>query len=153
MADEKDAAAAEAPKKSKKMLIIIAAVVLVVLGGGGAGAFFMLRGDTAEAKEEPVKGMVTALENTLTLNLADGHYLKMGFAIQQTEEGGHEAVDINEALNIAIETYTGRDVAELSTDEGRNAVKAEFLEKLKKAYTKDGVEMVMDVYFTSFVTQ
>ncbi|WP_229067908.1 flagellar basal body-associated protein FliL [Actinoplanes sp. DH11] len=152
--DDKDATAAdEAPKKSKKMLIMIVAIALVVLGGGGAGAFFMLRGDTAEAKEEPVKGIVTAIENTLTVNLAEGHYLKLGFAIQQTEEGGEEAVDINEALNIAIETYTGRDVAELSTDEGRNAIKAEFLEKLKKAYTKDGVEMVMDVYFTSFVTQ
>ncbi|BBH64970.1 hypothetical protein ACTI_16550 [Actinoplanes sp. OR16] len=153
--DEKDAAAEEAPKKSKKMLIIIVAVALVVLVGGGAGAFFMLRGDSAEAEEEaPVKGIVTALENTLTLNLADGHYLKLGFAIQQTEEGGEEEVDINEALNIAIETYTGLEVAELSTEKGRDAVKAEFLEKLKKAYTtEEGVEQVMDVYFTSFVTQ
>jgi flagellar FliL protein len=152
MADEKDAAAAEAPKKSKKMLFIIIGIVVVVLAGGGAGAFFMLRGDSAEA-EAPVKGIVTAVENTLTVNLADGHYLKLGFAIQQTEASGTEAVDINEALNIAIETYTGLEVAELSTETGRDAVKAEFLEKLKKAYTEEDVEMVMDVYFTSFVTQ
>ncbi|MEU8237160.1 flagellar basal body-associated FliL family protein [Actinoplanes missouriensis] len=152
--DEKDTAAAEAPKKSNKMLIMIVAIALVVLGGGGAGAFFMLRGDSAEAAEEkPVKGIVTALDNTITVNLADGHYLKMGFALQQTEAGGEEAVDINEALNIAIETYTGLEVAELSTEKGRDAVKAEFLEKLKEAYTEDDVEMVMDVYYTSFVTQ
>ncbi|MEU4687254.1 flagellar basal body-associated FliL family protein [Actinoplanes sp. NPDC023714] len=154
MADEKDTAAAEAPKKSKKMLIMIVAIALVVLGGGGAGAFFMLRGDSAEAKEEaPVKGIVTAIDNTITVNLADGHYLKLGFALQQTEEGGEEAVDINEALNIAIETYTGLEVAELETEKGREAVKEEFLQKLIKAYTEEDKKMVMDVYFTSFVTQ
>ncbi|MEU4427867.1 flagellar basal body-associated FliL family protein [Actinoplanes sp. NPDC024001] len=152
MADEKDTAA-EAPKKSKKMLMIIIAAALVVLVGGGAGAFFMLKGDSAEAAEEPVKGIVVAVENTLTVNLADGHYLKFGFALQMTEEAGTHEVDVSEALNLAIETYTGREVAELSSDEGRNTIKAEFLEKVKKAYEHDGHETVMDVYFTSFVTQ
>ncbi|MEU4559925.1 flagellar basal body-associated FliL family protein [Actinoplanes sp. NPDC023936] len=152
--DEKDTAAAEAPKKSNKMLIMIVAIALVVLGGGGAGAFFMLRGDSAEAAEEaPAKGIVTAIDNTITVNLADGHYLKMGFALQQTAESGTHEVDLNQALNLAIETYTGREVAELSTDKGREAVKAEFLEKLIEAYTEEDHEMVMDVYYTSFVTQ
>lgn len=152
--NEKDTAAAEAPKKSSKMLLMIVALALVVLGGGGAGAFFMLRGDSAEAVEEkPVKGIVTAIDNTITVNLAAGHYLKLGFALQQTEESGEEAVDINEALNLAIETYTGRTVAELSTEKGRDAIKADFLEHLVEAYTEDGTKMVMDVYYTSFVTQ
>ncbi|MEU4618615.1 flagellar basal body-associated FliL family protein [Actinoplanes sp. NPDC023801] len=152
MADEKETA--EAPKKSKKMLMIVIAMTLVVLGGGGAGAFFMLRGDSASAAEEkPVKGAVVAIDSTLTVNLADGHYLKFGFSLQMTEAAGHEEIDASQALNLAIEQYTGRPIAELSTEEGRNKLKAELLEKIEKAYEHDGTPMVMDLYFTSFVTQ
>ncbi|MDI6103950.1 flagellar basal body-associated FliL family protein [Actinoplanes sp. NEAU-A12] len=153
MADEKDTAA-EAPKKSNKMLMIIIALSLVVLGGGGAGAFFMLRGDTASAAEEaPVKGIITAAENALTVNLAEGHYLKLGFALQQTEDSGEEAVDLSEAYELAIDEYTGRSIAELSTEEGRTKIKEQLVAKLIEAYTKDDKKMVMDIYYTSFVTQ
>ena len=69
--DEKETPA-EAPKKSKKMLMIIV-IAVVLLGGGGAGAFFMLSGNKAEAKAAPTKGIVTPIENALTINLADGH--------------------------------------------------------------------------------
>ncbi|GAA2697018.1 MULTISPECIES: flagellar basal body-associated FliL family protein [Actinoplanes] len=150
MADEKDTAAVEAPKKSSKKMMIVIAAVLVVLGGGGAGAFFMLRGDSAEAA--PKKGVVTAADNTITVNLADGHYLKLGFALQQTEAAA-EAVDLSEAYELAIDEYTGVKVAELSTEEGRAKLKADLLAKLIKAYTVDGTKEVMDIYYTSFVTQ
>ena len=140
---------AEAPKKSKKMLMIIVIAVVVLLGGG-AGAFFMLKGDSAEAA--PVKGVVTPIDAPLTINLEDGHYLKVGFALQQTADS-HEAVDTSEALNIAIEIYTGMSVEELSTEKGREAAKEELLTKIVKAYTVDGVQEVMDIYYTSFVTQ
>jgi flagellar protein FliL len=150
MSDEKGAA--EAPKKSKKMLMIIV-IALVVLGGGGAGAFFMLKGDKAEAKPQPTKGIVTAIENDLTINLADGHYLKLGFALQETEDAGTEAVDTSEAINLAIDQYTGKSVAELSTEKGREAAKGELLEKIKKAYVEEDKELIMDIYYTAFVTQ
>ncbi|AEV88800.1 flagellar basal body rod protein [Actinoplanes sp. SE50] len=149
MADEKDAAA-EAPKKSKKMMMMVIALALVVLGGGGAGAFFMLRSSSASAA--PVKGIVTAAENTITVNLADGHYLKLGFALQQTDASA-EAVDLSEAYQLAIEEYTGRTIAELSTDAGRAKLKEELKGKLIAAYTEKKKKLVMDVYFTSFVTQ
>jgi flagellar FliL protein len=149
--DEKDKPA-EAPKKSKKMLIIIVAAV-VLLGGGGAGAFFMLKGDKAEAKATPVKGIVTPIEEALTINLADGHYLKLNFALQETEEAGTEAVDTSEAINLAIDEYTGKDIAELSTEKGRDAAKEELLAKIEKAYVEDGKHLIMDIYYTSFVTQ
>ena len=149
MSDEKSAAA---PKKSKKMLMIIV-IALVVLGGGGAGAFFMRGGDKAEAKPEPKKGIVTAIETDLTINLTDGHYLKLGFALQETEEAGAEAVDTSEAINLAIDQYTGKSVAELSTEKGREAAKAELLEKIKKAYVEEDKNMIMDIYYTAFVTQ
>jgi flagellar protein FliL len=150
MSDEKGAT--EAPKKSKKMLMIIV-IALVVLGGGGAGAFLALKGDKAEAKPEPKKGIVTAIETDLTINLADGHYLKLGFALQETEDAGTEAVDTSEAINLAIDQYTGKSVAELSTEKGREAAKDELLQKIKKAYVEEDKELIMDIYYTAFVTQ
>jgi flagellar FliL protein len=150
MADEKDTAGETPAKKSNKMLIIIIAAV-VLLGGGGAGAFFMLKGNS-KAEAAPKKGVVTAIDSPITINLADGHYLKLGFSLQQTADAA-EAVDTSEALNLAIDEYTGKTVAELSTDKGREELKVELLKKIEKAYTTDGTKEVMDIYYTSFVTQ
>jgi flagellar FliL protein len=151
--DDKEATA-EAPKKSKKMLMIIILAV-VLLGGGGGGAYFMFfKGDAAEAAEvAPVKGPVIAIENTMTINLADAHYLKLGFALQMTEEAGEVEVDVSEAIDLAIDQYTGKKIAELETVKGREASKAELLEKIEKAYNVDDKHLVMGIYFTSFVTQ
>jgi flagellar protein FliL len=148
--DEKDTA--EAPKKSNKMLMMIIVVAVVALLGGGAGAFFMMKGDSAEAAK-PEKGTVLPIENALTVNLADGHYLKVGFALQQTADAeGHE-LDTSEALNLAIEEYTGKTVAELSTEKGRTQAKEELLKRIVEVYTEDKKKMVMDLYFTTFVIQ
>jgi flagellar FliL protein len=150
--DEKETPA-EAPKKSKKKLLMIIAIAVVVLGGGGAGAFFMLKSDGAQAKPALVKGIVTPLSEALTINLADGHYLKLNFALQQTADAGTEVIDTSEAINLAIDEYTGKSVAELSTEKGRNAAKEELLAKIEKAYTEGGTQKVMEIYYTSFVTQ
>jgi flagellar protein FliL len=143
----------EAPKKSKKMLMIIV-IALVVLGGGGAGAFFLLKGDPAEAKpKEPEKGAVAAMDNAITINLADGHFLKMGFTLQLTADAGEEAPDLSEAIDMAIDEYTGMSIAELETEKGREKAKEDLLAKIEKAYTEEDKQIVMDIYFTQFVTQ
>jgi flagellar FliL protein len=150
--DEKEAAETEAPKKSKKMLIII--VLAVVLLGGGAGAyFFLFAPDEAAAAEKPVKGAVVTMENALTINLAEAHYLKLAFAMQMTEEAGEEEIDTAEALDLAIDQYTGMEIAELETTKGREKAKEELLEKIEKAYNVDGKHLVMDLYYTQYVTQ
>jgi flagellar FliL protein len=129
-------------------------IALVVLGGGGAGAFFVLTGDSAEAKaKEPVKGAVVTMDNALTINLADGHYLKLGFALQATEEAGEEEIDLSEAIDLAIDEYTGMEVGELETEKGREAAKQELLEKIEKVYNVEDKHIIMDIYFTQFVTQ
>lgn len=143
----------DAPKKSKKKLMIIVIAAVVVLLGGGAGAYFMFMGGKAEAKPAPVKGIVTATEEALTINLTDGHYLKLGFALQMTADAGAEKVDTSEALNLAIDEYTGKTVAELSTEKGRDTAKASLLAKIEKAYNEGDKQMIMDIYYTSFVTQ
>src|SRR3954454_9585970 len=150
MADEKESAA-EAPKKSNKMMLIIIVAAVVLLGGGG-GTFFMMKSSSASPKT-PSKGSVTALEDALTVNLADSHYLKLQFSIQQTSDAGSETVDPSEAIELAIDEYTGKSVAELSTEKGRAAIKADLIAKVVKAYTVDGTQEVMDLYYTAFVTQ
>ena len=62
-------------------------------------------------------------------------------------------MDTSKALNLAIDEYTGRSVADLSTEKGRDAVKAELLQKIVSAYKVDGTEEVMELYYTQFVTQ
>jgi len=150
MSEDKKEVAAEAPKKSKKMLMIIV-IAVVVLAGGGAGAFFMMSGGD-EAEAAPKKGVVTAIDDALTINLADSHYLKIGFALQQTADAA-EAVDPSEAIELTIDEYTGKTVAELSTEKGRETIKEELLAKIVKAYTVEDTKEVMGIYYTSFVTQ
>lgn len=142
MANEKDAGKGDKPaKKSKKKLIIILVAVLVA---GGAGAYFML-GKSAPAAPKP--GEVLLLE-PITMNLTDGHYLKLKLALQATADAGAE-LDGSKALDIAISEFSNRTVAELSGNVEREARKHELKEKISEAYEGE----VMDIYFTEFVMQ
>jgi flagellar FliL protein len=107
---------------------------------------------SSSAVAAPKKGTVVALSDSLTVNLADSHYLKLQFSLQQTSDAS-EDVDTSEAINLAIDEYSGKTVAELSTEKGRETVKKDLLAKIVKAYTEDGTPMVMDIYYTQFVTQ
>jgi flagellar FliL protein len=152
MADEKEAV--EAPKKKSKMLLIIIIAVVVLLGGG-AGAFFMLKGGSkAEAAPKaPTKGAVVTMDDAMTINLADSHYLKLAFTMQLTTDAGTASIDNSEARDLAIQQYTGMDIAELSTDKQLEKSKADLLAAVEKAYKDDKTQIVMDLYYTSFVTQ
>jgi flagellar FliL protein len=127
--------------RKKKMLVIVGAAVL--LAGGLVGAKLMLGG----GEEAPEPGAVLALE-AMTVNLADGHYLKFKLALQATADAGEE-MDGAEAQDLAITQYTGRTVGELSSMAGRKQAKGQLLESVKHAYE----DKVMDIYFTEFVTQ
>ena len=149
--EEEGGAKAEKGGGNKKLLLIIAAVVLL-LGGGGAGAFFMFAGGSgSEKKPEPIPSGVVAAE-AITVNLADGHYLKIAVALQMTTEAA-EAVDASKALDIVISEFSNLEVAELSANKERETLKKELTEKIVKAYTEEGKEPVMAVYFTEFVIQ
>jgi flagellar FliL protein len=138
---------AEAPKKSKKKLIIILLAVLL-LGGGGAGAYFMFFNSSGEeevVQHEP--GVVVALE-AITINLADGHFLKVSIALQASADAAHEP-EGSKALDLLISQFSNKSVAELSSNDAREEQKKELVEKVKKAYEEE----VYDVYFTEFVMQ
>jgi flagellar protein FliL len=153
MSKDEKATPAEAPKKSKKKLMIIVIAAVVLLGGGG-GAFFMMKGSSAKAAVKvPVKGVVVTMETALTINLADGHYLKLAFTLQETADAGAEAIDNSEAIDLAIAEYTGMDIAALEVEKGRDASKEALLKAIEKAYNEKGKQIIMDLYYTQFVTQ
>ncbi|MFB9411562.1 flagellar basal body-associated FliL family protein, partial [Dactylosporangium matsuzakiense] len=90
--------------------------------------------------------------DAITINLADGHYLKLKMTLQATTEAA-EAPDGSEALDIAIDEYSGRKMDQLMSNAERERTKKELIAKVVKAYTKDGKKEIMDIYFTTFVIQ
>ncbi|UWZ35618.1 flagellar basal body-associated FliL family protein [Dactylosporangium roseum] len=147
-----DKTTTDTPKPGrKKKLVMILAIALTALIGGGAGGYFMFRPTTTKAEPEPEPGAVIVLD-AVTINLADGHYLKLKLSLQATADAG-EAPDGSKALDIAIALYSNRDMAELLSNDNREKSKHELKEKIVKAYTEKKTKLVMDVYFTTFVIQ
>ncbi|SEO78397.1 flagellar basal body-associated FliL family protein [Trujillonella endophytica] len=149
--DETETPEGEA-KGGKKKLLVIVAVALVALG---AGAYFMFfaGGDDGE----PVAGEVLPLES-IAVNLAGGGYLKIGIALQLTEEaasGGHGGggVDGSKALDLVISTFSQAQPTDVTG--ARDALKESLRQQIIDAYTdhEEGTQMVMDVYLTEYVTQ
>lgn len=135
-------AAAEPDAKGrglKKILILV--VVLAV--AGAAVWWFLLK---PSPPKEPEPGEVVTLE-PIQVNLADGHYLRVGLALQLTADA-HEA-DGSKALDAVIDLFSGVDQAELVKSAQRHEFKEHLEEKLHHDYHGE----VMEVYFTEFVTQ
>jgi flagellar FliL protein len=84
----------------------------------------------------------------ITLNLADGHFLKLKLSLQATLDAA-EAPDGSKALDIAISEFSNRPLAELASNAARDKAKVELRKKINEAYEGH----VMDVYFTEFVMQ
>jgi flagellar protein FliL len=129
--------------RSKRTKLLVAVLVLALVGGGVW--WFMLR--PASADEAPRPGPVVALE-AIQVNLTDGHYLRIGLALQATDEVTEE-LDGSKALDATIELFTGRDMVDLGRKPVREQLKHKLEQRLEEAY--DGE--VMGVYFTDFVTQ
>ena len=132
----------EATGSGKKKLVIVLVLLLVL---GGAGYWFFLK---PSAPKEPEPGEVVTLE-PIQVNLADGHYLRLGFDLQLTEEVGEEAPDTGKAVDAAIALFSGRSVSEVSDPEKREELKEKLLHQVEELYEGE----VMDLYLTNYVTQ
>jgi flagellar FliL protein len=129
-----------AKKGGKKKLIMILVAVLAI---GGGAYWFVLK---PHPKTAPEPGEVVTLE-PIQVNLASGHYLKIGIALQLTK--GAKEVDGSKALDATIELFSGRSMDELTRPQQREKLKHQLEATLEKRY--DGE--VMGAYLTDFVTQ
>lgn len=157
MPKKKDEAGESGGKGRSKLVPAVVVVLLLAAGGyfvtsGGGDDAAAVAGEAVEAPV-PVLGEVVALE-PVTLNLADGRFLKVGLALQLVE--GAAAVDAAgvagfaaPALDEAISVLGARSYAELVAPGGRDAVKQALSERVAARYEGD----VLGVYFTEFVMQ
>lgn len=124
----------------RKLLVVVLLVVVLA----AAAWWFVLR-KPADA-DVPKPGEVVALD-PIQVNLADGHYLSIGIALQTVQ--GAEEVDGSKALDAVISLYSGRSIDELIKPKARTQLKKELAHELGERYEHE----VMEVYLTQFVTQ
>lgn len=134
-----------AGRGKRKKLVLIIGVLVVALAA--AAYFFVLapKGDDG-VEPAPEPGAVLAVE-PMSINLAEGRYLRLGFGLQLTTEALE--VDTAMARDAAISLFSGRTVGEISDPASRAALKFELAAQLAELY--DGE--VMGVYLTDYVTQ
>jgi len=138
----------EAPKKGKKKLLLI--VLVVLLAAGGAAYFFLFSGKAA-ASTPVSSGTYLALE-PVAVNLAGGGYLKIGVSLELTTDGAAgEKLDGSKATALGLSTFSQAAPADVTG--ARDALKAALQQKIVKAYTENGKELVMDIFYTQYVTQ
>ena len=135
----------------KKLLLIVGPVLLLAIAA--AAYFLVLAPKSGSAKPvvtpAPSPGLVVAVD-AISLNLAEGHYLRIGIALQMTSKvaTAKEAPATAKAIDAAITLFSGHTVAEISDPATRERLRAELEKTLEKEY--DGE--VMGVYFTNYVT-
>lgn len=125
-----------------------------LLGGGGAAPAGAAEDTTTTTEAGPV-----VVLDAITLNLADGHLLQVGLALElaaDAADGGHgEAADDDptkgyaKALDAAIDVLGDQSMASLSAPGGREGAKAALAATLAELY--EGT--VVGVYFHEFVMQ
>ena len=161
----KEAAAPPPPPKEPKakrgpmlpaiviaVALLLAAFMLKGGGGGGSTPAAPATSETTVAAEghgDPAH--VVALD-AITLNLADGRFLKLGLALQLDEgvELEGEAANFGaRALDQTIDLMGSYTFKQLSAPGAREKAKDKLSEEVAKAY--DGA--VLAVYFTEFVMQ
>lgn len=167
----------------KKILPILLPVVISLVlakflfGGGG--------GEPAEEEEPPDTAALRTIEvdeadfgciqdlDAVTVNLADGRFLKIKLALQMSEEhmtahaaeaGGHgggaaegsacagvpSPARLLDATNTLLATYAIEDLRDVQT---RNAVREELSATARELYAVEGEISVWQVYITEFVMQ
>jgi len=153
---------------SKKLLIIVVLAFVLLLGVMGTGFFFMWNkmnaanahtadsGETeAPPAEEPVKiGPIHPLD-TFIVNLADeggSRYLRVTMNLELKDQDAVALVQERLPLvrNGVLMILPAKKYADISTVEGKDALRYELVAKLNSFLKSDSVA---NIYFTEFVVQ
>jgi flagellar FliL protein len=184
MAEPTPAAAAAAPPKSRKKLLLVILAAAVVVIGGGAGSYFAFfngqpdkaaqgKGAKAEkgkdkdkkkAKEEDKKpklpAQFVALDPPFVVNFEPGstaRFLQITVQLMTREPEMVEFLQNNTPIirNDLLLLFGNRHVEEVSTNEGKEALRKAALDAVRKIVNNEGgkADALEAVYFTSFVMQ
>lgn len=133
---------APAPTASKKKFVIIGVVLLVV---AAAGYFFLKPG--GDKKEEPVPGVVMTLD-PVTVNLSGGGYLKVGVALQLTEDAAaHGEPSGAHAADLTIAEFSQADLSDVT------GKRQEMQDSLEKKIIKAYHGTVIEIHYVEYVAQ
>lgn len=159
IAENDSPTAEEPPRAPKSRSLVLPALILAV--GLVAGGFLMGSGGSdapaeegagAEEEHEVVPGEVVPLD-PMTLNLADGHYLRLGVAVELVEGvPGAEWVEHGESskyVDAVIEKVGGWSSEQLTAEGGRDELKG----ALRAAGTELFEHEFHEVYLTEFIVQ
>lgn len=168
MPDKKSPGDSSPPEKSggPKKLIMSAGICLVavavgfVVGGkfaGGAPAEADGAEGEAVVEEEAAPAVGTVLDlDAVNINLADGRYLRVAVSLGLSEEvhlegshGEEVAFPVAPAADVVLSTFSGLEMAQLATAEGRESARLHLVEALEPFYGSD----VVTVFYTEFVMQ
>jgi len=127
----------------KKILLIVVVLLLAVVG-------FVVKTKVMAKPAGPVKPVpgATIAAPAMYINLADGHFLKLGLGLQATASAPKD-VGSAQAQQDAIFLFQGKKVEELMDTKKLEAIRAE----LVKQVTEQSEGELYDVYFTDFVMQ
>ena len=133
-------------------MVAMAIVALLAVGIAGAalmGKLPFLSGDgSAAAAEAPAPEWGESVDiEAISVNLADNHYLRIGFTMQMSADATEVATA--PAKDAAIELFSGHKLADVNDEATRKELKEELLKRLNELF--DG--HVIDLYYTDFVTQ
>ena len=151
-----------APRKKGGKGKLVLGVLLVV--GLAAGYFLGMKGGKKAEAQAGAAGVPGAPTTTvlkppgeildlepITLNLADGRFLKIGVSLQLAKGSSaeHMKTESAKALDATIALFGARTYAQLTAPGGRDQAKAELSQKVAGLYEGN----VLGVYFTNFVMQ
>ena len=169
--EEKEKGGEEKPpkKKSKFKLILIIFVILILIGGGGAAYFLFLKPKPAENPAQQTTESSVAPKTagnsqkigplysfeTFIVNLADPggtRYLKISMQVELDSEKLNNEMEMRkpQIRDIVLTVLSSKTYAEVSTAQGKLALKQEIIRRINLVLATGAVR---NVYFTDFVSQ
>ena len=139
--------AAATPRGGGRRKLVVLLIAVLLLAAAGYLLVLKPRSGGPGAPPKPIPGAVVKLD-PITVNLAGGHFLKLGLSLQATADAG-EDVSGAKALDAAIDLFSNKTIKELATRDGRESAKAALVKQVSDLYEGK----VYDVYFTDYVMQ
>ena len=170
-AADKNAAPPKGKSRGKLFLIIVIGTAVVLLGAGVGTAWWLTAGkhssgaataEASSAKTAPPAGppLFLALDPPFVVNF-DGEqavrFLQIAVQLETRDPATIELLKTNDPVvrNDLLLLFGNQKYAQLATREGKEALRTEALEDVRKVLGQAGghAERIEAVYFTSFVMQ